>query len=496
MSAGAGRSLGRDYYFPGAVDALRPGFTGEVRDSDQFNVGTLQGRMWFKSLSAQWYLNSRVKSLPNGVAGTKLNTNETKYRDTRGFLELMLTPRISDKLSSMTRASVDLYNFHDNLKYYPGDNHDVFGTEDFLDVWLLAEQRIEISPVPSLKFTAGAEGRLHFLGGHRGWDTVCGPAGTCEEFIYLPRGVTDAKVGDYEEHPSHVLGAYALVDITPSERLRISGGMRLDYYSLYGGVVPSPRLALIVKPYEGGNLKIFGGRAYRAPTVEELYYSYNDIWVPGKDWSKMSAENVYSGEVEFTHRFSTTVSLVGAGYLNYFDNLIAQQGGGVSENPTRFENTGVPILVLGGEAELRREWRQGWMASASYSYARARYLEKDGHNDLRQVPNSPEHMGSLRGAMPLMGSALTLASRLTVEAPRWDRNFKEDSGVDQEETDPAVIWDVVLSGQLDLGGLRYNIGVYNVADWRWAVPIAPQYSVSTQFPQNGRTFLASINLNL
>lgn len=498
MSVGAGRSLGRDYYFPEAVSPERPGFTGEVRDSDRFNVGTFQGRMWLKSLSAQWYLNSRSKSLPNGVSGTQVNTDATTYRDTRGFLELMFSPRISDKIGSTTRASIDLYNFHDNLEYYPapGDFRS-HGTEDFMDVWLLAEQRVEVSPIPALKLTAGAEGQLHFLGAQRGWDEVCHADNTCEEFPYLPRHIDDDfKRGDYEEHPSHVLSAYGLVDVTPSDRVRISGGIRLDYYSLYGDLVPSPRLALIVKPYEGGNLKIFGGRAYRAPTVEELYYSYFDIWLPGVERGGLDDENAYSGEVEFTHRFSTTVSLLGAGYVNYFDNLIAQQGTLTKEDPTQFRNTGVPILVVGGEAELRREWRQGWMASVSYSYARARYIEDKGVNLLRNVPNSPEHMGSFRGAMPLMGSALTLASRLTIEGPRYDRNFKHADEAKQLKTEPAVIWDVVLSGQVDLGGLRYNVGVYNVADWRWSAPIAPQYIVSTKFPQSGRTFLASLNLNL
>jgi outer membrane receptor protein involved in Fe transport len=130
------------------------------------------------------------------------------------------------------------------------------------------------------------------------------------------------------------------------------------------------------------------------------------------------------------------------------------------------------------------------MASLSYSYARARYLDAP---ELRRVPNSPEHMVSFKGAVPLFGKALTLATRLTVESLRLDRN-SSDEDPPQEETEAAAIWDVVLSGQVDPGGLRYNVGVYNAADWRYTAPTAVQYTVP-KFPQSGRTFLVSANMS-
>ncbi|HTN91448.1 MAG TPA: TonB-dependent receptor [Sorangium sp.] len=529
MSVGAARSLGRDYYFgdykdhPTSSDPrpqpteevpdpddnpLRYRFDGYSRDNDKFTVGTLQGRLWLKSFSAQWYLNSRDKTVPNGVATTQLGVDKTYYKDTRGFLELSLSPRFGDKLATLTRASINMYQFRDQLWYYPpylapGFNT-VYDKETFDDVWLLAEQRVEFSPIPQLKITAGAEAQIHFTAAQQGIDRLCDGTG-CYDFVYLPLGANE-NVDALDKHPYRILAAYALVDITPSERLRISVGSRFDYYSTLEDPtpVPSPRIALIVKPYEQGNLKITGGRAFRAPSIQELFYGYalnvpdparnTPYSVTYRTSPELEPETVWSGEVEFTHRLSSTVSLLGAGYVNHLSGLIFQEGSNIPDDPTDYNNTDVPILVVGGEAELRREWRQGWMASASYSYAKAQYLEDAGVDERRQVPNSPEHMGSVRGAAPLFGKAVVLASRLTVEAPRYDRNVLTSSP-EQTKTEPVVIWDIVLSGQLDVGGLRYNVGVYNVGDWRWTAPTAAQYTIA-KFPQNGRTFLASVNMNL
>ncbi|MGK4009159.1 TonB-dependent receptor [Sorangium sp. So ce1036] len=537
MSVGAARSLGRDYYFgdyvgdptssdlppeTGEPNPNRYIFDGHSRNNDKFTVGTVQGRLWLKSFSAQWYLNSRSKTVPNGVAKTQLGVDRTTYRDTRGFVELSLAPRFGDKLATLTRASINMYNFRDRLWIYPGSISplvtELYDQEDFNDIWVLAEQRVEFSPIPQLKITAGAEAQVHFLAAQHGEEFSCFSTGDCSSFVYLPLPDDPDEVKEQDgvdEHPYHILAAYALVDIMPSDKVRISAGSRFDYYSTLQEktVVPSPRLALIVKPYEQGNLKITGGRAFRAPSIQELFYGYAygsaedplnyEVWY--RTSPDLKPEEVWSGEVEFTHRLSSTVSMLGAGYVNYLNDLIFQQGEQTKDNPTHYANTDSAIMVVGGEAELRREWRQGWMASVSYSYAKAQYLEESGRNEWREVPNSPEHMGSIRGAMPLFGKALGLASRLTLEAPRHDRNVRTYEDVPPEErpvpiprqtkTEPAVIWDIVLSGQVDLGGLRYNVGVYNVGDWRWTAPTAAQYTIA-KFPQNGRTFLASINMNL
>ncbi|WP_437530198.1 TonB-dependent receptor [Sorangium sp. So ce726] len=500
LSVAGGHGQGRDYFLPipeGLETKWKDGDPNS-RGADHFNVGTVQGRLWYKSLSAQLSYNERKKSLPTGANFTMVGDDRTFYRDRRGFAELTFSPRFSDSFSMTTRVAVDMQLYDDTLWLFAdgaGTTHDV---EKYQDTWLLADQRFEVSPLRELKVTVGAEGQIHMLGRQRIEERDCA-GDICTDELVLPVGGLDPNDEDlFDSHPYQILAGYGVVDFVPSDRVRVSAGARIDYYnygkdnlSFNSGI--SPRIALVVKPYEGGNLKVTGGRAFRAPPIYELFLQVpSSFFAPGfnplePEEEQIGPESVLSGEVEFTHRLSSTLSLLGAGYVNYMTDMIAQTGSFTADDKGRYDNTKDPILVLGAEAELRREWRQGWMASVSYSYSRARYLrEGDVEEVLTKVPNSPEHMAAVKGTVPLFGKALMLSTRLTVESPRLDKTL--------EETDPAVIWDVVLSGQADVAGLRYNMGVYNVADWEYEAPISPQFT-ATRMPQAGRTFLLSANLN-
>ncbi len=174
------------------------------------------------------------------------------------------------------------------------------------------------------------------------------------------------------------------------------------------------------------------------------------------------------------------------------------------EADVQFQNSKAPVLVLGAEAEIRREWREGWMLAASYTLQRAQYLQD---TNLREVPNYPSHMGSVKGSVPIIGRTLIATTRVTVESPRFDRANKEiDIGCDaanvgtaapcasQGTTTPSAVWDLVFSGDLERYKMRYSVGVYNLLDWKYdAVPSA-EYTQRT-IRQKGRTVMANINIS-
>ena len=140
------------------------------------------------------------------------------------------------------------------------------------------------------------------------------------------------------------------------------------------------------------------------------------------------------------------------------------------------------------------------MVSASYSFQKSRYLKSGQVGDivgfkqaasLREVPNSPSHLASMKGGVPILGRALMLMNRFTIEGARPDRNDAAGPGLPpQRDTPPALLWDIVLSGAEARWGLSYAFGVYNAFDARWAVPVSAEFRQTTM-PQNGRTFLAS-----
>ncbi len=492
-SVAMAHGTGRDMYFPEYVSADpanpeldangRPA-DGNARGVDGFNAATVNGRAWYKALTLQWFLTTRKKQLPTGEYGSTFNDPRTNFTDTRGFVEGRFEPQVTKQVQLLSRAHFNIYNFDDLIAFpvnsgAPGDTNDGPQLDTYRGKWGGVEQRVVYTPTDIVRITAGGEVIQHF-------QTLQKGRTDSSSFIQDNGG----NLVPSRDDPFTVGAAYGLADVTPMKRFKISAGARLDYYSNLDKfeLLPAfnPRLAFIIKPYDKGNLKILGGKAFRAPSVYELHYS-SPSQVLSQD---LQPEQIYSGEVEFTHRFSSTVTATVAGYANYVKDLIELQD--VATSPggpldhQQYRNSDAPVLVLGSEYEVRREWRQGWMVAASYSLQKARYLND---STLGNVPNSPMHLASFKGAVPIIGKTLMAMSRVSLEGPRPDGNYR---AVDppQRYTDTGVIWDLVLSGEVENMHLRYAIGAYNVADWRYDTVPSGEFRQRT-IVQNGRTFLAS-----
>lgn len=464
-SAAVARSSGRNFYFPELGES--------ARGADGFEAGTLEGRYQRKWLSAAWYLQSHHKRLPTGEYDSIVGDPRTAQTDTRGSAELRAEPKWSDGFRTLTRLHANHYRFDGSFGRLPVDGG--LERDTFRGSWVGLEQRVELEPSQQLKITVGGEGQLHFQVQQRGRDD------------------TGSFLND--ERPFQVGAAYALVDARPTERLHVSAGARLDAYSTFGRSL-SPRLALVGKPYSAGNTKLMFGKAFRAPSVYELYY--NDAGLTQVQSPSLGPESMYSLELEHAHRFSPTISGTAAVFCNYAKDLITATGRGNAENPLRYENAQAPIATLGGELGLRRDWRQGYMLAVSYSYQRSRFLASEAVSallgfeqsaDFRRVANSPEHLASFKGALPLLGRALSLASRLSVESGRFDRNERVGGDL-QTRTDAFAIWDVVFTGREERYGFSWAAGVYNAFDWRYALPVSAEFP-QRAIAQDGRTLLLS-----
>jgi outer membrane receptor protein involved in Fe transport len=438
--------------------------------------------VWWRWLTLQGFFNTHDKRLPSGEFETLLADPRTHQQDTRGFLEARAEPTLSRHVQLFSRVYWNVYRFRGTFAYDAADGGPY--NDDFDSQWAGAEQRVVVTPAKPLRLTVGAEGQLHYK--------------------VLERASDDDGLS-YEEkgHTFQVGAAYALADVTATEALRLSGGVRIDAYSTFGTSL-NPRAALIIRPYPGGNTKLLGGKAFRAPSLYELYYNDGGFTqVAGKSGGNdPRPESIYSLELEHSHRISPTVTALASLYGNYVRDLLVTRGSGVADDPLQYVNSSSPLLALGADLALRREWRRGWMLQASYGFTRTHYLASDSIGDLfgleqdpelRDVSNAPTHLVSLKAAAPLF-ARLTAASRLTVEGPRYDRNEHVDDDP-QRQTDAAVIWDIVISGEEKRWGLHYALGVYNAADWSYSLPLSSEFT-SLTMPQDGRTFLASMSLTL
>ncbi|MFO0659383.1 MAG: TonB-dependent receptor [Polyangiaceae bacterium] len=466
LSFAAAHGEGRNFFFPELASAATqntPAVTGQSNGADGFRAGTANARVWYKSFNLQAFYSSRDKSQPTGIFGTQLGDDATRLRDTRGFIEARVEPKINDRLQVLGRAYYNTYSYRGAYSRVRSDGG--LGVDTFKGDWIGAELRTIAQPFASLKVTLGGEAQRHLRAAQTSSD---------QDGSYLDRDDT-----------FNVAAAYALADVTATKRLRFSGGARLDYYSTFHGVSVNPRVAVIVNPYERGTLKVLAGRAFRAPSVYELHY--NDGGLTQIASPSLQPETIYSGEIELTHRFSSTTTALLTGYTNLVKSLIVTEGAGSDTDPLRFANSAADVWIAGAETEVRREWRQGWMFGATYGLQRAVYTGDNA--SLRRVPNTPTHLGSVKAAAPILSRALTLMTRLSFESGRYDRF--DEKGVDrQTHTEPSAIWDVVLSGEESRLNLRYALGVYNAFDWKQRVPVSSDFSQRTLI-QNGRTFLLS-----
>jgi outer membrane receptor protein involved in Fe transport len=393
------------------------------------------------------------------------------------LLEARFEPKVGKNFELLSRAHLNLYQFDDFLAT-PVDSGGN-ATESYRGQWFGVEQRVAYVIEKQLRLTLGGEYQDHFKAAQTG----VAAGGVTAGIPMAPAGYLN------RDDPFGVAAAYVSGDYYPVRIVKLTAGARFDYYtnSNYGSSL-NPRAAVIVKPYADGNVKLMFGKAFRAPSVYEHFYT-SPTQIPGG--INLKPETVYSGELEYTHHFSPTVSVIGAGFYNYITDLINLAGDGTTTSPNQYQNVTNPVESAGAEIEVRREWRDGWMAAAQYSYQRSRYLNNDG--SLREVPNSPQHLASVKAAAPLLGRVLMLMSRLSIEGGVYDRNDKA-TDPPQIQTNPFFVWDVVLSGEVDKYNVRYNLGIYNATNSQYSLPVSPEFTQNLIL-QSGRTLLAQLSVS-
>ncbi|APR80285.1 TonB-dependent receptor [Minicystis rosea] len=462
-SVSGARSDGVDVAIP-LIDPGRGTVTQTANNVDHFRSGSTAGRFWAGPLTVQWFFTSRDQQIPVGVFQSQFNDHRTSWLDRRYLLEVRFEPKVSENVQIFTRAHANRYVFGGS--YANGKSADDLSTENYYGTWFGGEARVVFSPIKQLRFTIGGEGQAHVQA------SIEGSYPNESPYIDLKK--------QYGFGAGYILG-----EASPTTWLHLSAGFRMDVYTTFGAV-PVPRGAIIFKPTKGGALKIMGGRAFRAPSIYEQFYTDGVTQAPGNQPNRKLAlgpETIYQGEIEYSQRFLENWVALAAGHVGYVQNIITSVPDKAGSDTIRYANSPDPALTAGGDVEIRREWRQGWMVSAMYGYQHARFL------DATKTPlvNAPQHLASMRGVVPLLPDIASLATRITLEAPR---RISADS---TETTPTAVVADVTLSGNIKRFGVQYVLGVYNVADSRYSYPVADTY-LSRTMPQNGRTFLADIKV--
>jgi outer membrane receptor for ferrienterochelin and colicins len=118
------------------------------------------------------------------------------------------------------------------------------------------------------------------------------------------------------------------------KKYTLTGGLRYDYNSEYGYVL-IPRAAFVGNPFKNFYFKALFGKAFKAPTVFELY----DEWRGNKD---LKPQYISTYEVELSYRISEKLNLRLNTYTSQINDLIV-----VDANP---DPVAVPIGPNGEKA--------------------------------------------------------------------------------------------------------------------------------------------------
>jgi outer membrane receptor protein involved in Fe transport len=463
LAIGVGASQGVDVALtvPGAMGST----TRVVSSVDRLLSASLTGRAWCRDLSAQWHVAFQEHDIPTGVYGTTVGDRATRWTDGRVMGEVRYEPQIGRTLQLFTRAHVNMYRFVGNYAYDGG----ALNREQYMGVWTGAEARGVWSPIAALKITAGGEFQWHALA------TLQGDASD--------RTMPSVMGARYlnESRPYMIGSGYALLDLTPSSWFRFTGGARVDAFSTVAAGV-SFRGAFIFKPSQRSTIKLMGGRAFRAPSIYEQAYSDGMTQAPGCPPGvpcSLRPEVVYTGELEWTQRIGENWSVLAALNTSFLTDVLDTVGDGTPMNLLRYENSNEVVFSVGGDFEVRREFRQGWFFAASYNVQHTQFMGNS--YALPGLVNAPDHQGSLKMIAPLLPPYASAAVRGTFVGPRRVRQDTE------EWTTPALLGDIVVSGQVSRLGLRYAFGVYNILDWRWDVPVTETFATRTVV-QPGRSF--------
>ncbi|MFZ5468878.1 MAG: TonB-dependent receptor domain-containing protein [Myxococcota bacterium] len=447
------------YFRAGGAELTDLGERGRALGLDGERSFSASLRARYQGLTLQAYLNDRSKDIPTAPYATGLNLPGTRVNDARGFAEVRYEKKLGD-------SNVSLRTYYDGSRYQGSwyfdpptlDEPPELQTDAGRADWVGGEARARFRLFSKNFLTVGVESQWQLR---------------VEQEVF---GGPDAP--PLEGRARTLLSAYLLDEWQPHPRASLSAGLRLDKYLDLAELPLTPRLALILRPYERGLTKLVAGSAFRAPNVYELYYGDNNV--SQRPALTLSPETITTLEVEHSHDLNPELRLSVAGYHNRIENLVVLTAeeellcGDPVGTAGCNVNTNAPGLVraFGAEAELR--WRPGRFALVDVAYSFVNLLA-----DPEVVPDtSPAHLISARLMLPLGDTGAHLATQATYQSARGGGQMLGE----------ALLLNVGISGEA--GRLRYLATVSNALDSRYVLPVGDE---SLSIPQYGRTFLLELS---
>jgi outer membrane receptor for ferrienterochelin and colicins len=448
---------GENLYFPEFDSAENNRGIAENADQDQYDH--FFGNLHYKGFNFQGMHSFRKKGLAAAPWEVQFNDPRNIAWDGTSYFNFSYEKTSADKKTDyFAQFYVDRYiNRGDYLYNYMGEPDSILtlNKDDVKGNSWGAEARARRTLEKHI-LTAGVEFRDIFKQELNNFDVV-------------PYGSYVA-----EQRHSENGGFYLQDEWKPRSWFLLNAGIRYDRYSTFGGTL-NPRLNLIFNPSQRSVLKVLYGRAFRPPTVYELYYHDN---IQTKSNPNLKPEKISTYELAFEHKLGGHLNVLASGYCNRINQLIDLRADS-SDDLLSYQNTG-SAKAKGLSIGMEGSWDERLEARVNYDFQRA--VDKTTQSWLT---NSPQHMVNANLSAPLWQKNLIAGLDVQGYSKRKTKNNTLTAGY--------LIANLTLTSRRIWNRVEAGFSLYNLLDRQYADP-APNDMRQESIVQDGRVFLARIHL--
>jgi iron complex outermembrane receptor protein len=421
------------------------------------------------------FAGSREREDPTGANFVIFNSpfDTTEYKDDRLYTQLSyeheLLPEWNGRL--FARVYHSLYNHHADYEF---DSRALFPD---VDPYINADSGKTQWWGSELQFSFKPHDRVDLVGGLEYHDIYKAEFKNIDQFsLHLDEDL------DWQIMAGYVQGEFEIFEF-----LRIVLGGRVDDYSDLKAEW-SPRVAVVVTPFEGTVLKALYGQAFRAPNAYERVYDNGGLLgrvvscrrgcagsqrlaILGNE--DLEPETITTWEAIWDQALFGNTRMVVSLYQYEIDDIIAPIYAGPAA--LQYQNLG-EVRSRGVEVMVQTRLKNGIWGHVGFSALRAEDRETG-----RRIENSPRYLGNLGVSVPLFSEHLFASSELQVVSGR--------ETIDGDELSTSYNTNLVLIYK-PVKWANATFGIYNLFDEDQTVPSALEHTNNgtDYLPLRGRVF--------
>lgn len=423
--------------------------------------------------------------ISHGFYGALFNRSENEYNERRYFLDLGYQNSLSENSELSLRLSYDHFFWSDHIlyNYYSDEDEPLYlpgptWIDAEYDQWYSSEARLQVDFGDRNRAVFGVEVQLHEIMHESGETDQAGEE--IQENVIPPGSVN---------YSGQIYNVYVQDEHRFSEKIKFVGGLHFNHFTYTTGRV-TPKGALILSPYRHGTYKLIASQGFRSPTFYEVSFDDGSYFIGNPD---LSPELITSYEAISTHEFPYGFVVEVAGNLSRASDLIVQTvidesdpahpGSDYVEEVSQFRNTG-KMQSSSLELSLQRNPIYSLSGFANVTYQK---LETLGDAQTDQPFNSPRWLGNIGLTYQISRNRMSLSTKANYISSRrlWDHSF----------VDGQMTMDVIANFRRVLSVVDVTVGIMNVFDSDYRVPLNYDYAPSTSIQRPRRSLYVNLKSN-